>query len=207
MRLFFYSRAIYCLSTFNIWSAVASSAKVFCCIISPIILLFIIMLSICWFNDYIDWAICTASTEFICWFITCAIFPNIATVCSLDFIDLILSHINYILTAVRWKFKAINHNKFLHSFFFCDALIKYNLAPSSLFFFNAYFALFIYWLLYFYEFLAARATCFDWIFISIIVSYKVALGWGLGCGCWFPIRMICKKIIQEVQNDTIYNCI
>lgn len=105
-RLVWSSSAISCLRTLNIWSAVVSSVSELCCMISPIILLLIIMLSICWFKVYIEVAICTASNEFICWLIACDILPKMATVCSVFFIDFIRSHMISILAAVRWKLMA-----------------------------------------------------------------------------------------------------
>lgn len=103
---FMFSRVIYCLRTLSICSAVASSVKVFWFMISPIILLLIIILSICWLSVYIEVAIWTASTEFICWLIALLILPNIATMFSLFFIDLIRSHMMSILAAVLWKLMA-----------------------------------------------------------------------------------------------------
>jgi hypothetical protein len=71
--------AIYCFNTFIIWSAVLFYVKEPCSIIYPIILLFIIILSIWLFSVCIDYAIFTASNEFICWFTACDILPNMFT--------------------------------------------------------------------------------------------------------------------------------
>jgi hypothetical protein len=64
------------------------------------------------------------------------------------------------------------------------------LAPSSLFFFNAYFAFFMYCVDSFIDFCDSLAMRLEAIFISMTVSYMVGFFAGGGL---FPIpELICK---------------
>jgi len=74
--------------------------------------------------------------------------------------------------------RCVTHD--LHSARLLAALCRYNLAPSSLFFLRASFAIFIYFWLYFIDFVDYRAMRFEAIFISIRVSSIVGFFGGGG---------------------------